>query len=199
MKFVGIDLSLNSTGIVVLCSEDIEKMNYCLIQSSLKGEERLDKNASDIINFLTEMKPDAIGIEDLSYNSISSSKDEIAANFWRVRCEIKRFFPTLPVSIIPVLSWRSPLFNKAERDQLKFDTAAYKALKKEVMATKDKGIKAELLLGNEDLINKANIKYLTLKKLPQDVQEVVECLGYTKGAFDISDAWHIANHLRKNS
>jgi hypothetical protein len=200
MNVIGIDLSLNSTGLVHM--SDNYEMVHALVKPDPKkftSEERLDFVAEQVINFISTTGADVIGLEDLSYNSISSSKDEIAANFWRVRCEIKRAFPTIPLHIVPVLSWRSPLFNKVERDKLKADTKFFKEIKAELKLIKDKVIKAEKVLEHQDLIQNTNIKYLTYCKLPVDIQATFNNVGLNKGAFDLSDAYFIANHLRLNS
>ena len=44
-------------------------------------------------NLIKEYSITHIAIEDLSYDSISSSKDIIAGNFWFVRTNIHRYFP----------------------------------------------------------------------------------------------------------
>ena len=88
------------------------------------------------------------------------------------------------------------MFNKAERDKLKVDTKAFKEIKKELLTIKDKVLKTEILLQNEYLIQNTNIKYLTFKKLPEEVQDLIEPVGFNKGAFDLSDAWHLTNYLR---
>jgi hypothetical protein len=201
MNYVGIDLSLNSTGLVSLSTKST-LLGYALINPDVKkltNEERLDYNAREVLKFIETYSPDVVGIEDLSYNSISSSKDEIAANFWRVRCEIRRNYPSIDLRIVPVLSWRSPLFNKTERDKLKADTKILKELKTELKGIKDKVLKAEKVLENQDLIQVTNIKYLTFKKLPEDVQFLFEPIGFNKGAFDLSDAYHITDYLRNKA
>ena len=194
---VGIDLSLRSTGLVHLKNGELNQ--FQLVQPSPKDyqdESILIYNSDVILKFIAETKPYVIGLEDLSYNSISSSKDLIAGNFWYLRTQLKIHYPEIPIIIVPVLSWRSPLFNKAERDKKKENDKLLKILKEQLKAIKSKKEKQELAKANEELILNSNIKYLTYEKLPEEVKCQFIEYGYNNGAFDLSDAYWIANYIK---
>ena len=105
---------MRSTGLVFT---DGNIVKYKLIQSKLNDEQLLDYNATEIVSFVSENKPDVIVIEELSYNSKSSEKDLIDGNYWHIRTELKKAFPEIEIKIFTVAEWRNPLFNKEERKQ----------------------------------------------------------------------------------
>lgn len=192
-KILGIDLSIRSTGLCLLTKSSY---NYSLIQPNdkLKDEEVINHNSTKILEFITEYNPTHIGIEGLSHNSISSSKDLIAGNFWHLRTEIFKLNKNLIVDIIPVKSWREPLFTKEERKQLRENEKLVKKLKADIKQL-SKSEKTKILLENEDLIKHGNIKYLTWEKLPEPMKSDFETLGFSHGAFDISDSYFIAKYV----
>jgi hypothetical protein len=193
MSFLGIDLSLRSTGLVFLNQDHIE---YKLITSDAKklnDEELLLYNIKEILAFIDYHRPKYIGLEGLSFGSVSSSKDILAGNFWCLRTAIYEKLTT--PDIIPVLTWRSKLFDKVERAELKRNMELVKELKKEV-AKLPKEEKKQLLLDNELLIERANIKYVTWEKLPEPIKSDFHKVGFTKGGFDLTDAYFIADFMR---
>lgn len=193
--FLGIDLSLRSTGLVFLSDTDIQ---YQLVNNKkLDDESLILSNFSEITSFIEKTKPTNIGIEGLSFGSISSSKDIIAGNFWYLRTQLYHMFPNIKVDIIPVLTWRSKLFNKEERQELKKNETALKTFKRQLMHI-PQNEKKQYLLDNQDLVLKANIKYLTYCKLPSTIQDMFHVYGFTKGTFDLSDAYFIADYLKNN-
>lgn len=123
MNEFAVDLSMRSTGVSYF--KNGELLDFALVsEDELKDEQLLISNVSRIINWIEKAQactaqPDKIRIEGLSFGSKSGSKDTIAGQFWYLRCEIAKKWPCTTIEIIPVTSWRSPLFNKAERDALK--------------------------------------------------------------------------------
>lgn len=193
MSFLGIDLSLRSTGLVFLNQDQIE---YKLITSDAKklnGEELLLYNIKEILEFIDYHRPKYIGLEGLSFGSVSSSKDILAGNFWYLRTMIYQNYVT--PEIIPVLTWRCPLFNKEERAELKCNMGLLNELKKQLIKL-PKDEKKQLLLDNELLIERANIKYVTWEKLPEPIKSDFEKIGFSKGGFDLTDAYFIADYMR---
>lgn len=193
---LGIDLSLRSTGLVFIDNHD--NVKYKLVTSDskkLNDEELLMYNIDEILDFIEWNKPTHIGLEGLSFNSVSSSKDIIAGSFWYLRVMLKKYYPHIKVDIIPVLTWRSKLFNKEERKILKETVAQVKLLKKELMklSKEEKKIK---VLENEQLILNSDIKYVTWEKLPEPYKSEFENIGFKKGGYDLSDAMHIANYIK---
>lgn len=196
---IGIDLSLRSTGLVHI-NENGELIRFKLVQPSAKeyqDESNLIYNAEEILTFIGRVNPSVIGLEDLSYNSISSSKDLIAGNFWYLRTQLKIHYPEIPLMIVPVLSWRSPLFTKAERSEKKENDKSLKILKDKLKTIKSKKEKQELAKENEELILKSNIKYLTYNKLPDEIKYEFSEYNYNNGLFDLSDAYWIANYIKE--
>lgn len=190
MKTLGIDLSLNSTGI--FC----EGIHELITPTKTSSEQRLIDISNSICSFVEQHNPDVIGLEGLSYNSISASKDELAANFWMLRCELHKQFPNIPVKIIQVTEWRDPLFTKVERKQWTADKKQVKELKIQLKLISDKKEKSKILLENEQLILNSNIKYLTWCKLPLEYQTKFKEYGFNNGCFDLVDAFYISEHLK---
>lgn len=196
MTYLGIDLSLRSTGLVYISKDN--SIKYKLITSdakTLNDEPLLKKNAEMIMEFIKECNPDCVGLEGLSFGSISNSKDIIAGNFWNIRLELYK--NAYYLEVIPVLTWRSKLFNKDERKELKENTAKLNQLKK-YSKSLSKEDKKQVLLDNEELILRSNIKYLTWEKLPEPYKSEFRKIGFNKGCFDLTDAYFIAQHLKSN-
>ena len=166
--------------------------NFELIQiPNLNDEDLLIEIANKIIYNIWKWSPSEINLEGLSFNSISSSKDIIAGNFWYLRCSIKKEFPNIPVNIIPVKTWREPLFNKEERKQLKENTKYYKENKINAKGLKGDERK-EALMYNKGLELNASIKYHTFQKLPQDIQDIINNITKEEGRWDLADAYFIS-------
>jgi len=195
---VAIDLSLRSTGLVAL--QDNRILEYDVITSDAKKlnkEELLIFNSLKIMDFIDKYQPDKIGLEGLSFGSISSSKDILAGNFWKLRTDI--FKAGYPIDIIAVLTWRSSLFNKEERKLLKENSKKLKLLRKEWKLITDKVEKTQILKDNNELILNSNIKWLTWLKLPANIREEFEKVGFSKGGADLCDAYFIARYISGSS
>lgn len=195
---VAIDLSLRSTGLIAIKGDRI--LEYIIIKSDAKKlnkEELLIYNVEQIMNFIDKYQPDVIGLEGLSFGSISASKDIIAGNFWHLRTAI--FKAGYQIEIVPVLTWRSPLFNKEERKKLSDDKKKLKELKAKWKKITDKSVKKQALIDNSKLILETDIKWLTYEKLPVNIREEFDEIGFSKGGADLCDAYFIARHLSGSS
>ena len=190
-RVLGIDLSLRSTGLFI---DD----QYKLIQTDPKkvnDEALLIYNANAILDFIKETKPDYINLEGLSLGSISSSMDIICGNFWYLRTEIFKVYPNLKVNIIPVKSWRCPLFSIADNKIFLENNKKMKALKKELAYEKmDYKGKRDFAIEHAELILLSNVKYLTFLKLPFEWQEEFHKISFTKGCFDLTDSFFLSKH-----
>lgn len=198
--FIGIDLSLRSTGLVCL-SETGEYIDKKLIQPNpdiYNNEELIIYIWKEIKSFIDLYKPSHIGLEGLSFSSLSSSKDIMAGNFWYIRIKIREEYPNTILKIIPVLTWRNHLFDKEERKTLKENENKAKELKKELIKLEPKEKKRKLE-ENQELLLKSNIKYLTWEKLPKELAEEFKKIGFNKGCYDVTDAYFITKHIYENN
>lgn len=195
MKVIGIDLSLRSTGLVCLDGNDVT--NYTIINPDPKkynDESLLIYNSYQICDFVKQLKPDVVALEGLSFGSLTGSKDILAGNFWNLRIGLKHL--GYKTQIIPVLTWRSPLFTKEERKKHKEDTKLAKEWKAKVKGIKSTNARKEILAGTEQIFLDADIKNLTFRKLPATIQDMFMEFGLDKGAYDLTDAYFIAKHLQ---
>lgn len=196
MRTLSIDLSLRSTGLCFI--DDSDNVFFKLITTSkdkFTDEKTLIYNWYEIWCFILEHQPTHIVIEDLSYDSISSSKDLINGNFWYIRANIVETFPDMILDIITVAEWRNPLFSKEERKQLVDDKKKTKELKR-LLLTLPKEDKKLLVLENEQLILNADIKYLTYQKLSSNVKLNIESITTNKSKFDLCDAYFLNKHYK---
>lgn len=196
MKIIGLDVSLRSSGLTFF-DTDTNQFEYKLIQPSPKvynDEDLLIYITDEILSFITIYKPSHIGLEGLSYNSLSSNKDLIDGLHWMLRCEIIKQFPYIKLDVVPVLTWRSKIFNKEERKLIKEISDKVKLLKIELksLSKEDKKI---LALENENLIRSNDIKFQTWLKLPEPYKSMFEDIGFKKGCFDLSDSFFINQYV----
>jgi hypothetical protein len=199
MKTIGIDLSMRGTGLSFV---DGDKFEYKLIKTDskiLNDEQLLIHIAKEVIVFIKKHDPEKIGLEGLSFGSLSGAKDIIAGNFWYLRTEIFKEL-NRHVEIIPVLTWRSPLFTKEDRKILKEYSIKMKALKVKIKSLKTLKEKKQLKLDNMEIVLNSDIKYLTWLKLPANIRSVFEEeVGFDKGGADLTDAYFIAKYLEERS
>lgn len=135
---ISIDASLRSTG---LCAVDENKtlLNFGLIKSKpnegktkkeksngllvLNDEDLIIYNTVEVLKFISQCAEleavDAIVVEGLSFNSLSGNRDLIDGNFWSIRVGIRKKYPTIPVEIVSVQSWRNKILNKEDRKKAK--------------------------------------------------------------------------------
>lgn len=188
-NIMGIDLSLRSTGISF--NEQFE-----LIQiEKLNDEELIIEICKRICDLIEKFNPIEINLEGLSFNSISGSKDIIAGLFWNLRCKISQQFSNIKVNIIPVTTWRSPLFNKEDNKALKEGKKEFKLKKKSIKGLKGVDRK-EAIEYNQILESKANIKQYTFDKLPSHIKEKIINKTDGKGCYDLSDAYFISQYRK---
>jgi len=197
MVVIGIDLSLRSTGICY--NDNNETFKFALVCPDAKkynDEPLVAYMTQEIINFIEDCPriPDAIHLEGLSFGSISGSKDILAGNFWHLRVALWNAY--MAADIIPVTSWRSPLFNKEERKLLKENVAAVKKIKEQAKG-KSLAERKEIAAANALTILGADVKYCTYMKLPEDVKQIIECVTIDKSRFDLCDAYFLSCHKNK--
>jgi hypothetical protein len=197
MKVLGIDLSLRSTGLVCI---DGDEVSYKLVTPDIKKYNDTDLliyDSNEICDFVMEMKPDVVALEGLSFGSLTGSKDILAGNFWYLKVRLSQI--GYNPQIVPVLTWRSPLFTKDERKKHKEDTKLVKEWKVKVKDIKGNARK-DILAGTEQLFFDADIKHLTFQKLPVNVRIMFEnAVGLNSGVYDLSDAYFIANHIKQEN
>lgn len=191
MRIIGIDLSMRSTGLTYKNEDELEFDSINPSAKTYNDEALLSYNAKMVCNFIDKYVPDVIVLEGLSHNSISSSKDLIAGNFWHVRIAIKERYLLVPLYIVPVKSWREPLFSKEERKIIAQCTKELKELKK-LMKGCNKAERNDLTLQNESIILGSDIKYQTYLKLPEEIRER---LKDNSAKYDITDSYFIAKHV----
>jgi hypothetical protein len=151
-------------------------------------------NTAQILEWLEGYTPTQIAIEGLSFNAKSGSKDLIAANFWYLQMELERVYPGVPVHIFPVTTWRCPLFSKEENKIFTADRKLLKEFTAALKLIKDKKERTAFTIEHEDLILRTNVKWRTYNKLPVDLQAKFGIYGFTKGTFDLTDAYFISQY-----
>ena len=197
---LGIDLSMRSTG---MCAVSDTAHIFRLVQNESDVPQLFIDNANDIVKFVYELidaghKIERIHLEGLSLRSVSGSGDKIIGNFWYVQTQLYINFPEIPITVVEVLTWRCPLFNKEERKRQKEYTtqvnALQKRMKEEKLSRTERGF---LAVENEEIILGANIKHQTLLKLPENIREEIINMNVGTAKYDLTDAWFLANHKGK--
>lgn len=169
---IGFDLSLRSTGVVVL-DEDLKLIDFCIISQKEKEEELLDKNELKFINFLFkhESEKDYI-IEGLSFGSLSGSKDILYGNYWGLRMMMylknHKLKENYNLAIYPVLKWRNGSFTK---ETLKHYKENFK-----------NGLKEVCVNNLPEDVKISFINYLFENKLPKNA------------IYDLSDAYFMTRY-----
>lgn len=176
MKYrIGIDLSLRSAGITVVDERETLVEIYVHQPKKLKDEvyeELLINNCNRfkeiIIEIIKKYDVDRINLEGLSFNSLSSTKDLIDAQWWLVRIFIYNL--GIKLKIFSPANWRK--INKIKDSKIKL-----------------KQYKEEL--------GKDYWKILALGKLNQDTHDkiIYYCEDHklrSKTEFDIADSYWIA-------
>ena len=183
--YVGIDLSLRSTAVMIL-DKNFNIISMQVVTSTTKqynDEELLIYNSKTIVNFITNTINDPklganyqdgivipiknIAIERLSYASKSAKSDVISANSWILRCRLKDTFPTSPIQIVSVKEWRNKFLSDVEQRLINEQYPIIRA-KRGMKLTKDE---TKSNNKNKALI-KVAIKELTLSKIPDNIREI---------------------------
>ena len=193
-NFLSIDLSMRSSGISFFKDGILE--DFSIVSNVENNEELIINNIDAIITFINKQTClcTSVVIEGLSFGSKSGSIDIISGQHWYLRCELIKAFPNIEITVIPVTSWRSPLFTKADRVLIKI---AKDTLKKEKLpCTSLKGEpRKEIMAYNKQLELNANIKEWTWKKLEPELQKrIIDYISNNPynnnvdGKYDITDS-----------
>lgn len=193
MNFFSVDLSLRSTGLAYVVDEKL--VGFHLVSNkSLKDEALIFNNVDLICRWVDSHKtgPSVVRIEGLSFGSKSASIDLIAGQHWLLRVELLKRFKDITIDVIPVTSWRSPLFDKDERKRIQDAKKALATSKKNTKGLK--GIDRQVaMVENKELEIAACIKEATWMKLDDEIQDkVLEYLHINdlprEAKYDITDA-----------
>jgi hypothetical protein len=203
--YIGIDLALRNIGVVAL-SKTGNLINFRLITSDPKkinGEDLLMSNKISlngaIYSCINANKSEVlnIGLEGLAFGSPSALIDLIAANHWITRIEIKK--DGFPLTVIPPRAWLKEFVTKDVLADWAKRFPVVRAKKKMKLTKEEKAAntksKAAIRKESKEMIyNKVPAKireqfeaYLEKNKLPKD------------GKLDLSDAYHLANYIRKKN
>lgn len=201
---IAVDLSLRSTGITYFRNGKLTKYTIIDFKPPCNDETLLIANSEAIADFVEECAKTGIDImafERFSFGASSGEKDLIYSNYWMTRVELFRRGLSLsfPITDISVNTWRSPLFNKAERTELKEAAARYKNEKIPTKGLKGTARK-EALAKNKDLATASCIKTATVKKLPDNIrEEFEEFIRKTKRSdtqiFDLTDSFFLGVYM----
>lgn len=189
---ISLDISLRSSGLCAI-SEDKSLLNFGLIKSKpnegktkkekanglsvLNDEDLIIYNTKEVIKFIEQSAEleavDAITIEGLSFNSLSGNRDLIDGNFWGIRVGIRKKYPTVPVEVVSVQSWRNKILNKEDRKKAK------------------------------EMYGKGWQKKGVVDKLPEEVKAkfigYLKCKEYeSTGLYDLSDSFAIGQYYLGN-
>lgn len=198
---IGIDLSLRSTGIVHVVDKTIVRFSIFDPNPSIKDEELFVKNSTEMTDYILERPPKMLVIEGFSFGASSGEKDKIHANFWMLRTELWKRKANIPIKVIPVNTWRSPLFTKEERKGLLEATKQCKAEKVPIKGLK--GDERKLVMErNKILEQRASVKEATVRKLPFDVFKTFDTFITETGRrweqiYDLTDGYFLASHFMK--
>lgn len=179
MNICGIDLSMRSTGI---CVFDGDKDHFFMVKSKKNDEELLIENADIICKIIASHNIKKIHLEGLSFNSVSSSKDLIAGNFWYVRTILKQRFPEIEICVIPVQKWRSKILTKEDNKARK--------IAKDVLKEFSKGKSKEEIKQFKLL---SSIKNQTYLKLPETIKNQIDEMTNKDEKYDLTDSYFICH------
>ena len=202
--YVGIDLSLRNTAVVIL--DKNKDLIACEIVSNAKlnNEELLSYNSKKISDFIVayawfthnDYRQDdfvlkGITLEELSFASKSAVADLIAANKWILRTKLLETFPTIKLKQVSVKEWRSKVISKEEQKVINDKYPILRA-KRGMKLLKDE-IKANNK--NKALI-KEETKKATVSKLPKEIldkfQEFIIKNKYKDASiYDLADSYFI--------
>lgn len=171
---VSLDISMRSTGIVIL--EETGRLESCCIVANkdILDEELLERNVEDVLEFLLPYKEQInhIVIEGLAFGAKCKRADMLFANYWFIRCFLRREFgDDVTYDIYPVTAWRKTFISKERAREVK--------LKKENKKGWQKGECVSLLSGD---VRERFEKYIKENKVKKD------------GIYDLTDSFLMAKH-----
>lgn len=201
---VAMDLSLRSSGLTYFRNGKLTKYDIVDFKPPLNHEALLIANSEAIADFVEKCFPtgiDVLAIERFSFGASSGEKDMLYSGYWAVRMELYRRGLSLsfPITDISVNTWRSPLFCKAERDELKLASAKLNAEKTPLKGLKGQARK-DAKAKNDAMMEAASIKAATVRKLPDETRvEFEEFLRTTGRApsqiYDLTDSYFLGVYM----
>lgn len=208
--YVGIDLSLRNTAVVILDKDKNLIAQEIISNSTLDKEQLLSFNSKKITDFIVayawfthnDYRQDdfvlkGIMLEELSFASKSAVADLIAANKWILRVKLLETFPTIKLKQVSVKEWRSKVISTEEQKAINDKYPIVRA-KRGTKLDKDQ---VKLNNKNKALIKKET-KELTVAKLPKEIRDRFEiCITKNKykedSLFDLADGYFICCHSIK--
>ena len=193
--FIGIDLALRKSGVVVLDDNGNLKSLEVIDSTNkkLKDEDLLLNNKLAIKNLLEELSSKytikCIFLEGLSYNSVSSSKDLIGANYWLSMIEMKIL--DIKYVVIPPKSWQKIIATKEKLLPIVEKFPIKRANKKEKLT------KEEVKLNTKHKAEtRKELKNLILNSIPENIRiQITEYIENNKKVedfkYDLADAYFI--------
>lgn len=120
MTVLAVDMSLRSSGVVILNDDDTLR-DFFVLNTTAKDfpyDEHLIIYLRNQIKYTILHNADInkFVIEGLSLNSASSRKDVIAGAYWGIRTLITEEFSHILIGSVPVKSWRNWATTKEERE-----------------------------------------------------------------------------------
>jgi len=122
---MAIDMSLRSTGIVILDYED-RLVDFKVIKTSADefplDEALIDHVTNEIENMINgylEWDLKRVVIEGLSFAGFSSRKDVIAGLYWSIKGMVWKRYNNLLMGSIPVKTWRKNVMSNREFEKFK--------------------------------------------------------------------------------
>lgn len=183
---MGLDMSMRSTGLVVLSpddnlmtfdvwktrkDEDNSKDKFNMGEFFFDPEDHIIEFCDYVVRMVDKWSVDKFVIEGLAYTRASAHKDFIQGIYWGVRSHIRRESPHVLIGSIAVNSWRSKVLTRDEQKEAK-----------KIYTPKTEAL-----------------KIATYKKLPDHIYQVfidfIEQMNYTpKTIYDLSDAYFLTKH-----
>jgi hypothetical protein len=126
---LGLDMSMRSTGIVVLSPDDdllwfdVYKTRKDEVPKKHKWElgiwfedpeDHIIGISESVVNWIDDWSVDKFVIEGLTFSRKSAHKDFIAGIYWGIRSHIRRESPHVLIGSIVVNSWRSKVLTPDE-------------------------------------------------------------------------------------
>ncbi len=122
MYTVSLDISMRSTGVVVL-SDDGKMVDFSIVSSkTITDEELMEHNITAILKFLEPYKEKigSIVIEGLAFMGVCRRKDLLYGNYWVIRYFLWQVFgDNVEYNHYTVSQWRKSVISKERAKEIK--------------------------------------------------------------------------------